>query len=58
MVVDQEFQELKIRLEALLADLDRLQLPIVAVHVDLALRRLEEQMEPGIIHKSVSVDEK
>jgi hypothetical protein len=29
-------------MEALLAELDRLQLPLVALHVDFALRKLEE----------------
>lgn len=30
------------QLESLLAELDRLELPTVAVHIDLALRRLED----------------
>jgi hypothetical protein len=30
------------RLESLLVDLDRLDLPFIAVHIDLAARRLEE----------------
>lgn len=42
MVVSDELQDLLSRFESLLSDLDRLNFPTVAVHVDFALRRLEE----------------
>lgn len=41
MDINEEYSDLRTRFESLLSDLDRLQLPFVAVHVDLALRRLE-----------------
>ncbi len=42
MVVGDEYEAILIKLEELLFDLDRLDLSNIAVHVDLALRRLEE----------------
>ena len=42
MKLHDDYSALVPRMEELLAELDRLQLPLVAVHVDLALRRLEE----------------
>ena len=42
MVASDELQDLLSRFESLLTDLDRLNFPTVAVHVDFALRRLEE----------------
>ena len=42
MMVSDELQDLLSRFESLLSDLDRLNYPTVAVHVDLALRRLEQ----------------
>lgn len=42
MVLSEEYYRLIPQMENLIADLDRLQLPIVAVYVDLALRPLEE----------------
>jgi hypothetical protein len=42
MILHDDYNALVPRMEALLAELDRLQLPLVAVHVDFALRRLEE----------------
>lgn len=42
MVVSDELQDLLSRFESLLTDLDRLNFPTIAVHVDFALRRLEE----------------
>lgn len=42
MVLHDDYRALVPRMEDLLAELDRLQLPLIAVHVDLALRRLEE----------------
>lgn len=42
MIGSEELKDLTNRFENLLADLDRLNLPTVAVHIDLALRRLEE----------------
>jgi hypothetical protein len=44
MVVVEQYEELKRRLEELLADVDRLGLPYVGVHLDMALRRLEEKL--------------
>ncbi len=41
MNINEEYNDLVMRLESLLGDLDRLELPFVAVYVDLALRRLE-----------------
>lgn len=38
----EHLNELEKKLAAVLAELDQLQLPTVAVHVDLALRRLED----------------
>jgi hypothetical protein len=40
MSVNSEYEDLKGRIEALLADLDRLELPFVAAHMDLALQLL------------------
>lgn len=42
MVLNEDYNKLVPQMENLLAELDRLQLPMVAVHIDLALRRLEE----------------
>jgi len=42
MVLNEDYSKLVPQFENLLAELDRLQLPMVAVHLDLALRRLEE----------------
>jgi hypothetical protein len=42
MIGSDDLSDLVSRFEMLLADLDRLNLPVVAVHVDLALRLLEE----------------
>jgi adenylosuccinate lyase len=42
MITDDDHIALVSQMEALLTELDRLQLPLVAVHVDFALRRLEE----------------
>jgi hypothetical protein len=42
MTTNDDYNALVLRIEALLTELDRLQLPLVAAHVDLALRRLEE----------------
>jgi hypothetical protein len=42
MITDDDYNALVTQMEALLTELDRLQLPLIAVHVDLALRRLEE----------------
>lgn len=42
MIMSDELQDLISRFESLLSDLDRLNFPTVAVHVDFALRRLEE----------------
>jgi hypothetical protein len=39
---NENYHALVSQLESLLAELDRHELPMVAVHVDLALRRLEE----------------
>lgn len=44
MDINEEYSDLRARFESLLSDLDRLQLPFVAVHVDLALRRLEAHL--------------
>jgi hypothetical protein len=44
MDINEEYSDLRVRFESLLSDLDRLQLPFVAVHVDLALRRLESHL--------------
>ncbi len=44
MEMQEEYEDLRARFEILLSDLDRLQLPFVAVHVDLALRRLEDYL--------------
>jgi hypothetical protein len=41
MSLKDEFTEVAICLEGLLSELDRLNLQNIAVHVDLALRRLE-----------------
>lgn len=38
----EHLNELEKQLAGVLAELDQLQLPTVAVHVDLALRRLED----------------
>lgn len=37
----EDYRELRIRMEQMLAELDRLKLGTVAVHVDHAIRRLE-----------------
>jgi Tfp pilus assembly ATPase PilU len=42
MVLNEDYGALIRRMEELLAELDRLQLPYIAVHVDLAMRNLEE----------------
>lgn len=42
MIVIEEYQTLAPKMELLLSELDRLRLETVAVHVDLALRRLED----------------
>lgn len=42
MIKSDELQDLVSKFESLLSDLDRLNFPMVAVHVDFALRRLEE----------------
>lgn len=42
MKLHDDYNALVPRMDELLAELDRLQLPLVAAHVDLALRRLEE----------------
>ena len=44
MLLHDDYHALVPRMEGLLAELDRLQLPLIAVHVDLALRRLEETL--------------
>lgn len=41
MILNDEYRKLVPRMEELLVDLDRLQLTMVAVHIDLGLRRLE-----------------
>ncbi len=38
---NEDYRELRIRMEQMLAELDRLKLGTVAVHVDHAMRRLE-----------------
>ena len=38
---NEEYRELRMRMEQMLAELDRLKLGTVAVHVDHAIRRLE-----------------
>ena len=38
---NEEYRELRMRMEQMLAELDRLKLGTVAVHVDHAMRRLE-----------------
>jgi hypothetical protein len=42
MPSSEHLNELEKQLAGVLAELDQLQLPTVAVHVDLALRRLED----------------
>lgn len=42
MPIPKPYDVIASQLESILAELDRLQLPVVAVHIDLALRRLEE----------------
>jgi hypothetical protein len=42
MVLHEDYGALIPRMEELLAELDRLQLPLIAVHVDLALSNLKE----------------
>jgi hypothetical protein len=42
MVLHKDYGALIPRMEELLAELDRLQLPMIAVHVDLALSNLKE----------------
>ena len=44
MILIDEYRALVPQLEKLLAELDRLNLGSVAVHIDLGLRRLEELM--------------
>jgi hypothetical protein len=45
MVLHEDYGALVPRMEELLAELDRLQLPLIAVHVDLALANLKELVE-------------
>jgi hypothetical protein len=47
MGLDNDSNALVTRMEELLADLDRLKLSMVAVHVDLALVRLKEIIALG-----------
>lgn len=47
MVLSDEYHAVIPKMEALLADLDQLQLASVAVHVDLALCRLKEILAGG-----------
>jgi hypothetical protein len=42
MIVHDDYRALVPRLKEILSELDRLQLSLVAVHVDLAICRLEE----------------
>jgi hypothetical protein len=42
MVLHEDYEALVPRMESLLEELDRLELSIVAVHVDFALQRLQE----------------
>jgi hypothetical protein len=42
-----EYRELRVRMEQMLAELDRLKLGTVAVHVDRAMRRLEAVVAGG-----------
>ena len=44
MVLADDHDTLILKMEELLTDLDRLQLHIVAVHIDVALARLKEIM--------------
>lgn len=48
MVQVDEYRAMVARLEQLLSELDRLQLGTVAVHVDLALRTLEDAITYGV----------
>lgn len=47
MPIKDDLYVLVTQLEGLLAELDRLELPSVAVHIDLALRRLEDIIRIG-----------
>lgn len=42
MVLHEDYGALVPRMEELLTELDRLQLPMIAVHVDMGLARLKE----------------
>jgi hypothetical protein len=45
MVLHEDYKALIPRMEELLAELDRLKLSMIAVHVDLALSHLKELVE-------------
>ncbi len=48
MVHVDEYRAMVVQMEQLLSELDRLQLGTVAVHVDLALRTLEDVITYGV----------
>lgn len=48
MVLNDDYSKLVPQFENLLAELDRLNLPMIAVHLDLALRRLEDVISGSV----------